>query len=47
MRAQAGHGGVRVRAGQLELDVPVELGKALVAVELSVLRVRGDAGGQG
>src|SRR5205085_8136785 len=34
VRAQPGHRGVRVLAGELELDVPVELREALVAAEL-------------
>ena len=33
--AQAGHGGVRVGAGDFELDVAVELLEALVAADLS------------
>jgi hypothetical protein len=33
MRAEAGDHGVGVLAGQLELDVPVELGEALVAAD--------------
>ena len=34
VRAQPGHGGVRVAAGELELDVAVELVEALLAADL-------------